>query len=277
VERFREAFSNQDPGYEDLLDQAVRTALETLLGCDCPYHDLEHTVLVTDVGQTILRGRLISQGDVTAQQWVHAVMAMLFHDVGYLRGLLRDDRPNGYVIDAHGNRFTPPGGATDACLMPHHVTRGCLFIQERFAGNSTIDVATIASYIEMTRFPVPDDPCYRQPDTFAELVRAADLIGQMGDPFYPRKLSRLYTEFVETGEAERLGYANPMELKEDYPEFFYNQVYPFITDGLRFLRKTQEGQQWIANLFHHVHELQGDRESGRFPARPAPYIAVNNQ
>ena len=257
IERYREAFPNRELGHEEVLDQAARVALETLLSCDCPYHDLEHTLLVTDVGQTILRGRLISQGDVNPQEWMHTVIACLFHDIGYVRGLLRDDQPDHYVVDDTGSRVTPPVGSTDAYLMPFHVNRSCIFVQERFAGDPTIDVSTVVSYIEMTRFPVPNDKYYQRVDSFAALVRAADLIGQMGDPLYPQKLSRLFIEFVETGEANRLGYANPAELREGYPAFFNEQVYPYITEGLRYLRKTQEGQQWIANLFHHVHELQG--------------------
>ena len=278
LERYREAFPKHDLGHDKLLEQAARTALETLLNCDCLYHDVEHTILVTDVGQTILRGRLISQGDVSPHEWLHAVIAMLFHDIGYLRGLLRDDKPMDYVADEQGNRVTPPDGATDAFMMPFHVTRGCMFIHERFANDPLIDVSAIASYIEMTRFPVPEDKHYQKVDSFAGLVRSADLIGQMGDPLYPQKLSRLYTEFVETGEAQRLGYADAGELRDDYPEFFYEQVYPYITEGLRFLRKTQEGQQWIANLFHHVYELQGEQaHSARTEdPPPRPQIAISN-
>jgi hypothetical protein len=279
IERYREAYPNRDLGHEDVLDQAARTALETLLSCDCPYHDLEHTLLVTGVGQTILRGRLISQGDVSPQEWLHAVIALLFHDIGYVRGLLRDDDADSFVTDDEGGRITPPIGSTDAYLMPYHVTRSCMFIRERFAGDPTIDVSTVSSYIEMTRFPVPEDGHYQRVDTFAALVRAADLIGQMADPLYPKKLSRLFSEFVETGEAERLGYANSAELRAGFPEFFYSQVRPYITEALRYLRKTQEGQQWIANLFHHVHELEaeGAPESGDArPPHPIPHIAVNN-
>lgn len=282
IERYRETFPNRDLGHEDVIDQAARTALETLLGCDCPYHDLEHTVLVTDVGQTILRGRMISQGDVSPHEWLHAVVALLFHDIGYVRGLLREDAGGAYITDQTGQRVTPPVGATDAFMMPYHVTRSCIFVQERFAGDQTVDVETVCSYIEMTRFPVPTDQHYQRLDTIAGLVRAADLIGQMGDPLYPQKLSRLFTEFAETGEADRLGYANAAELRNGFPEFFYDQVCPYITEGLRFLRKTQEGRQWIANLFHHVHELQGDadldRPNGLEPGdRTVPHIAINNR
>lgn len=261
VARYREAFPSRTAGHEELLEQAARISMETLLHCDCPYHDYQHTMLVTDVGQTILRGRLLSLGDVSPHEWLHAVIALLFHDIGYVRGLLRDDTENNYVSDEAGTRITPPIGATDACMMPYHVTRSCIFVHERFAADPLIDVSTIASYIEMTRFPVPKDQHYQKVDTFAGLVRAADLIGQMGDPLYPNKLSRLFQEFVETGEAERLGYGNVDELRLGYPEFFYDQVFPYISEGLRFLRKTQDGQQWIANLFLHVHEQQarGDR------------------
>jgi hypothetical protein len=279
IERYQEAYPNRDLGHEDVLDQAARTALETLLGCDCPYHDLEHTLLVTDVGQTIRRGRLLSQGDVSPHEWLHAIIALLFHDIGYVRGLLRDDEADSFLTDNEGGRITPPLGSTDASLMPYHVNRSCMFIRERFAGDPNIDVSTVSSYIEMTRFPVPDDGHFQRVDTFAALVRAADLIGQMADPLYPQKLSRLYSEFVETGEAERLGYANSAELKAGFPEFFYSQVYPYITEGLRYLRKTQEGQQWIANLFHHVHELEADgaaQSSESRPPHPLPHIAVNN-
>lgn len=256
VHRYRQAFPNTHVGHEEFLEQATRMALETLLNCDCPYHDAMHTMMVADVGQTILRGRLIAEGDVTSQQWVDVLVALLFHDIGYLRGLLKDDREGSYVADEAGNRVTPPEGATDAYMMPFHVTRGCLFIHERFADEPMIDATAVAGYIEMTRFPVPDNPHYQQLDTLAALVRAADLIGQMGDPLYMQKLSRLFVEFVECGEARRLGYSNAGELRAGYPEFFHDHVYPYITEALKLLRKTQEGQQWTASLFHHLHNEQ---------------------
>ena len=284
IECFREAFPGCEHKYQETLELAAHTALETLLECDCAYHDLQHTMLVTDVGQTILRGRLISQGDVNPLEWLHAVIAMLFHDIGYLRGLLKDDREGDYVADNKGNRITPPPGTTDAYLMPCHVSRGCMYIQERFASDPLIDVSTISGHIEMTRFPVPDDKHYQNVESFAALVRAADLIGQMGDPLYQKKLPRLYSEILETGEASRLGYATADDLRAQYQDFFYARVYPYITEGLKFLRKTQDGQQWIANLFHQVHELRdGAREAHPEPAElskppvSGPQIAFSNR
>jgi hypothetical protein len=101
------------------------------------------------------------------------------------------------------------------------------------------------------------------------LVRAADLIGQLGDPLYMQKLPRLFVEFLETGEADRLGYHNPAELHSGFPGFFYDRVYPYISEGLKLLRKTQNGQQWAANLFHHLHNEQ-ENEPGCGPERARP-------
>jgi hypothetical protein len=61
---------------------------------------------------------------------------------------------------------------------------------------------------------VPADGDHSETDTEAGLVRAADLIGQLGDPLYPRKLNALFYEFAETGVNQRLGYASPADIPD---------------------------------------------------------------
>ena len=250
------AFPHQEPTFADLLESTARTALETLANTDAPYHDMEHTILVTEVGQEILRAKLQADGGITPADWVHFVVSLLFHDVGYVRGICRADRGGRYVVNDRGQMVTPPAGATDAYLTPYHVDRGKIFVRERFVDDPTLDINVICNNIEHTRFPVPAADDYQCVDDFPGLIRAADLIGQLADPRYIQKLGRLYNEFCETGEADRLGYRHANELREAYPGFFWNVVSPFITDGLRLLRKTQGGQQVIANLFAHVFEVE---------------------
>jgi len=96
-------------------------------------------------------------------------------------------------------------------------------VRERFGPVPVIDEERIARAIELTRFPVPDDDDYAETDTEAGLVRAADLIGQLADPLYLRKLNALYGEFVENGVNEKLGYQSPADLVERYPQFFLEQ------------------------------------------------------
>jgi hypothetical protein len=110
----------------------------------------------------------------------------------------------------------------------------------------------IEANIEHTRFPVPQDDEHSSRVDYPALVRAADLIGQLADPNYMRKIPALFAEFTETGTCDKLGYRNPGDLRAAYPSFFWKAVTPYITEGLRYLRVTQEGKQWIANLYAHV-------------------------
>ena len=125
-------------------------------------------------------------------------------------------------------------------------------MRSRCAHIDYVDAERIARALELTRFPVPKDNDHAETDTEAGAVRAADLIGQLADPFYPRKLNALYHEFAETGVAEQLGYHSPADVAEHYPRFFLEKIEPYIGDALRHLSRTVEGKQWIANLYAHV-------------------------
>jgi hypothetical protein len=220
--------------------------------------------MVTLVGQEILRGRHISVGGVTARDWLHFIASLLCHDIGYVRGICRGDRDGSYVTNLAGDKVSVPDGATDASMTPYHVARSKVFVRERF-GNSLIhlDTAEIEANIEHTRFPVPDEEQHEPTDYFPGLVRAADLIGQLADINYLRKTAALFGEFRETGMSARLKYDSAADLRANYPGFFWRMVQPYIGDALRYLRVTQEGQQWIANLYAHVFSIEHRSELSR--------------
>ena len=147
-----------------------------------------------------------------------------------------------------------PDGSTDASLTPYHVTRSKLFVRERFGKVSLIPIDTmqIEANIEHTRFPVPEDEQHNSTADYPGLVRAADLIGQLADVNYLRKIPALFAEFRETGINEKLGFRNPEDLRSAYPAFFWKAVKPYIGAALGYLRVTQEGKLWIAHLYAHV-------------------------
>jgi hypothetical protein len=255
AELYTQHFSGRKQEYAAYLGGAARLVLERLGNSDALYHDAEHTMMVTLVGQQILRGRLLSEA-LQPEDWIHYTIALLVHDVGFARGACRGDSGNSVVINAAGDTITPPRGASDAFLAPYHVDRGILYVRERFTESDLIDQDRIVRAIEHTRFPVPEDQKSAPCDSEPALVRAADLIGQMGDPFYHRKISGLYHEFVEIGLAKELGYKSPMDLVEQYPEFFWSQVQPYIGTALRYLEQTIEGKQWVAQLYSHIFQVE---------------------
>jgi hypothetical protein len=87
-------------------------------------------------------------------------------------------------------------------------------------------------------------------------VPAAVLIGQLADINYLRKRTALFDEFRETGMSNKLGYNSVTDLRANYPEFFWKKVRPYIGDALRYFRVTQEGQQWIENLYANVFSVE---------------------
>lgn len=248
-------FSGRKPEYAAFLGGAARLVLERLGNSDALYHNAEHTMMVTLVGQQILRGRLLSEA-LQPEDWIHYTIALLVHDVGYARGACKGDLGGTVVINAAGDTITPPRGASDAFLAPYHIDRGMLYARERFAESELIDEERIVRAIDFTRFPVPDEQQGAPLDSEPALVRAADLIGQMADPFYHRKINRLFHEFVETGKAQELGYNTPMDLVERYPEFFWSQVQPYIGSALRYLEQTIDGKQWVAQLYNHIFQVE---------------------
>ena len=267
AETYRRIYGDQEPQIAAGLDEAARLVIERIASSDALYHNSEHTALVTLCVQDILRGLRLER-IVTPSDWGHAILAGLTHDIGYVRGICAGDTAEHFVIDAAGNTITPPRGASDAFLAPYHVERSKIVVRERFSPVPFIDEERIASAIELTRFPVPDDDDHAATDTEAGLVRAGDLIGQLGDPLYPRKLNALYSEFVETGVHKKLGYHNSADMADLYPQFYWSKVERYLGDALRYLDMTMEGKQWIATLYSHIFAIEHDlRRIGPQPSQ----------
>lgn len=245
-------YGQLNPHYADIIAWAGGMALENIANSDALYHDVEHTILVTLVGQEVLRGRHIREGGVSPDDWLHFIISLVCHDIGYVRGVCRQDRSNLCATGIGDTMMTLPPGATDAVLTPYHVDRGKLFIDERFAGHKLLDAETIKANIELTRFPVPAQEDHQDTRNYPGLVRASDLIGQLSDPRYLKKISALFYEFEETGVNKVLRYITPGALRANYPHFYWKTVYPYIQDALRYLSLTQQGQQITASLYANV-------------------------
>lgn len=259
---FRHNYGLLEPSYPDIIAWSCHLALENIANCNALYHNVEHTIMVTAAGQEILRGKHMLDGGIAPRDWLQFTLALLFHDIGYVRGLCKADTGNRVATGVGDEMIELPAGGTDAALAPYHVDRGKQFIRERFGGARLLDVdiETITSYIEMTRFPIPPDSVFHQDTTsYAALVRAADFIGQLGDPGYLRKLPALFYELEETGANTRAGYKTPACMRESYARFYWRMVSPYIQEGLRCLRVTQEGNQWIASLNSHLFAVEHEQ------------------
>ena len=260
---YERTYGDADRNLGRIVTWCGRLALENIANSDALYHEVDHTIMVALAGQTLLEGKHLREGGVTPRDWAHFMIAVLCHDIGYVKGVCRQDTKEMFATGTGGELVQISPAGTDIALTPYHVDRSKLFVRERFGGKmlqdgvtSPLNAETIASYIEMTRFPSPEGEMYKDKKGLGGLVRAADFIGQLGDPDYLRKIPALYYEFQELGNNLALGYKSPDDMRANYASFYWNSVSPYIQDAIQYLRLTEDGKQWIANMHSHVFDSE---------------------
>jgi len=253
----KDRFGSSDARLTELLPFAAKLTLECIGNSDALYHNIEHSMLVTLAGHDILTGRTLLR-PTTAADYANFILACLTHDIGYVRGVVQGDDDDFFVADVTGRTIRLPQGSSDAALAPYHVDRSKLFVHERLDAVEELDACRIARAIEYTRFPYAASSNDDLIEEEGLLLRAADLIGQLGDPHYMRKSNALFYEFEEIGLNKTLGYNTPADIVYKYPQFYWNNVAPQIQTAIRYLNVTSSGRQWIANLYSNV--FRAERE-----------------
>jgi hypothetical protein len=262
----KDRFGSSHARLAELIPFAARLALECIGNSDALYHNVEHTMLVTLAGHDIFKGRALLKPS-TPTDYSNFIVACLAHDIGYVRGVVKGDGDDGYIVDETGRKVSLPRGSSDAALAPYHVERSMLFVLDRVAAVEELDGAQIARAIGFTRFPYSSSTDEKEDvDEEGSLLRAADLIGQLGDPHYLRKANALYYEFEEIGLNKQLGYESPADIVDKYPQFYWNRVSPHIQAAIGYLNVTSSGRRWIAGLYSNVFRAERElRHSGPQP------------
>jgi hypothetical protein len=179
-------------GLMDVVDELFTGRDPQFLAADSPYHDVTHTMQATLCLTEMLHNRHFAAATprIDANDFRRAIVAVLFHDIGYLK----------YADDSAG---------TGAKYTHLHEQRSREFVRSQLPrwGWSAADVAVIDALIGATE--ARSDP--RRLDwrsdahrVLAQAVCASDYIGQISDPGYPDKLEALFGEFEENYRHRRL-------------------------------------------------------------------------
>ena len=151
-EDMKRRFGSSHARLTELIPSVARLALECIGNTDALYHNVEHTMLVTLVGHDIMKGRALLSPTLPGD-YANFIVACLMHDIGYVRGILKGDGADEFIIDAEGGKTRLPRGSSDAALTPYHVDRSKLFVLNRIETIDGLDAGKIARNIEYTRFP----------------------------------------------------------------------------------------------------------------------------
>ncbi|MBN2506656.1 MAG: hypothetical protein JXQ71_08175 [Verrucomicrobia bacterium] len=223
---YRDLFPEGDPAF---VSRAFEWAGQCFSGryadyqaIDARYHDFEHTLQGTLCLAQLLWGRHRAQAKpaLTVRMFELGLLAILFHDTGYLKE--RDD------TEGTGAKYT---------LV--HVDRSALFAQEFLAarGYGPGDITAIQNMIHCTGVNA-DLPSIvfrtELEQTIGFALGTADLLGQMAARDYVDKLPILFAEFAEAARAggepaaRFVTYTSAEVLMKRTPGFWEGYVRPRI-------------------------------------------------
>lgn len=230
---YRELFPDGDPVFVsrafEWASQCFDGRFDEYQAIDARYHDFEHTLQGTLCLARLLHGRHGAGAEPRVdQKWFElTILAILFHDTGYLKK--RSD------LDGTGAKYN---------LV--HVGRSALFAREFLLKKGFPDgqLAAIADMIRCTGVNVDLNaiPFRSELERICGYALAtADLLGQMAARDYVDKLPILFQEFREAASyagahsARFADYQSPEDLMRQTPLFWEGYVLPKIEKDFRKL------------------------------------------
>jgi hypothetical protein len=230
---------------------------------DLNYHSYEHTLQVTLCMMNLVKGRHFANVEpvITQQMFNLSLLAILFHDTGYLK--TRDD------TEGTGAKYT---------LI--HVDRSCDFILKLLTekGFSEEEIRSVQNMIQCTGVNTELDKINfqnRLEELLGFTLGTADLVGQMSASDYVDKLPMLYLEFKESFEYTKKFtdvaeiYSSPDNLMENTPKFWefyvkpklendFVKLYEFLNDPYpdgpnEYIQRIGTHIEFLKNKYHSEH------------------------
>jgi hypothetical protein len=227
---------------------------------DMRYHDYEHSLQATLCLVDMLEGRRVAgaKPEFSQRDAELSVMAVLLHDVGFLR-TEGDTGGTGakytFIHESrscdHARNFLPSLGVTPQEIDEVCAAIGCTGPRNRIA-----------------------DHTFRRPEahTMACVLVTADYLSQMSAPNYVQKLNTLYSEFKEAFDtagvpAEKRPYHSVPELLSKTPDFWEKFVRPMLENEAgamyRYLAPNGGPNRYIEAVEANIAEVRRRLSAGK--------------
>lgn len=201
-ERHEHLYGSSDDGridaYMDSVDGLFNGDYPEYQAMDTAYHDITHTLQATLCLVELIYHWHISGAapQLSAHDFNRALVAILFHDIGYLKKTGDCEGSGAKYTHLHEQRSCEFARA----LLEKRgwPTEDIKFVENLISATGPrVDVTTIAFRSDIERL-------------LGQAVCTADYIGQISDPHYPDRLKSLFGEFVESYHYQRIP-------REDWP------------------------------------------------------------
>jgi hypothetical protein len=242
-ERHRHLFNTDEGGYineyMDAVEDLFTGRYPEYQPIDTAYHDITHTLQATLCLVELIHHRHHTDAvpRITADDFRCALVAVLFHDIGYLK--------KAGDLEGSGAKYTHL-----------HEQRSCefarAFLQQR--DWSEDDIRFIENLIASTG-PRADlaQIEYRSEieRMLGQAVCTADYIGQMSDPNYPDRLEILFNEFAESYRFQQIP-------REEWPFASYEALLRSTPDFWNLFVKHKLDVECAGVWEHLEHPVSGD-------------------
>lgn len=201
------------PSFDSLLIENVYNNIIRLFNGNYPgylasntkYHDLEHTCAVTLATARLMHGIHVQNQTFSSRVIQLGLIGALFHDTGLIQTMEENDGTGAQYTIGHEDR--------SIALMEKYISD---------KGFSAEDILDCSHIIMCTKLSLPINKIpFRSEETktMGKVLGSADLIAQMADRNYLKKLPLLFLEYKEAGMA---GFETPLELFKNTEEFYHS-------------------------------------------------------
>lgn len=236
---------------------------------DTPYHDIEHTLQATLCWCQLFAGfhRRETTLPVTRKQYRVGLMAILLHDIGYLKEEGDEQGTGAKFTYIHERR---------SCEMANVWLHASGWAQEEISSVQRM-ISCTGPRATIGVIPFRDD----LERVLGQMVCTADYLGQLSDPRYVEKIPALYLEFLESDThrgipPDRRAFRSLADLYACTQRFWRNEVQRRLEDecaGLYHLL-TEPGpagvNRYLAAVAENLREVAARAGSTAFTQADAP-------
>jgi hypothetical protein len=177
--------------------------------------------------------------------------AVLFCNIGVLRGILEEDEENNQRISAD-EAENIVYDYTDSALWKYKSFRSKKYIQDLSFLDSNINMEIVGRAIEYSDFTQPFHRSRNEVGEIAKYVRAVQIIALMSDENFERRVVEYYLSIKEAGLLDTELFPSLSEFRQNWGQYFWERLYPDVGEEILLLRETNEGRNIVSKIYSHL-------------------------